>query len=128
MKTRVNWMLIPAMAIGLGACKKKEEVKAPEAPAAVVEAPSNGVAAPVVEAVSPKIGAEERAAKLGFAKHLPQDTEAVISFYNGTKIASRFKGTKLWKLIQGQMGGVAGIAAEELPLDEIFGITTLELG
>ncbi len=113
MKTRVNWMLIPAVAIGLGACKKKEEVKAPDAPAAVVETPSNGVAAPAVEAISPKIGPEERAAKLGFAKHLPQDTEAVLSFYNGTKTASRFKGTKLWKLVQEQMGGFAGIAEDD---------------
>ena len=111
-------MLIPALAIGLGACKKKEEVKAPEAPAAVVEAPSNGVTAPVAEAISPKIGPEERAAKLGFAKHLSQDTEAVISFYNGTKTASRFKGTKLWKLVQQQMGGGAGIGPDEPQLDD----------
>lgn len=111
-------MLIPAMAISLGACKKKEEVKAPDAPAAVVEAPSNGVTAPVVEAISPKIRPEERAAKLGFAKHLPQDTEAVISFYNGTKIANRFKGTKLWKLVQEQMGGGAGIGPDEPLLDD----------
>jgi len=111
MKTRANWLLIPALAIGLGACNKKEEVKAPSAPAAVATTPSNKVAAPVAEAVVPKLGAEERAAKLGFAKHLPQDTEAIVSFYNGTKTFNRLKGTKLWKLVQEQTGGLMGMPA-----------------
>ncbi|MES2922607.1 MAG: hypothetical protein V4819_13730 [Verrucomicrobiota bacterium] len=113
MKTRANWLLIPAVAIGLGACKKKEDVKAPDAPAAVATTPSNEAPAAVAEAVVPKLGAEERAAKLGFAKHLPQDTEAILSFYNGTKTANRVKGTKLWKLIQEQTGGLMGMPAGE---------------
>ncbi len=118
MKTRANWLLIPALAIGLGACKKKEEVKAPDAPAAVAETGKGDQEAPPTVTTTPKIGPEERAAKLGFAKHLPQDTEAILSFYNGTKIANRVKGTKLWKLVQEQMGGVAGIAADEPAIGE----------
>ena len=115
MKTRVNWLLIPALAIGLGACKKKEEVKAPDAPPVVATTPPSKVATPVAEAVMPKLGAEERAAKLGFAKHLPQDTEAILSFYNGTKMANRAKGTKLWKLVQEQTGGLMGMPGGEPP-------------
>ncbi len=113
MKTRVNWLLIPALAIGLGACKKKEDVKTPAAPAAGATTSSNDVATPVAEAVVQKLGAEERAAKLGFARHLPQDTEAILSFYNGKKIANRAKGTKLWKLVQQQTGGLMGMPADE---------------
>ncbi len=118
MKTHANWLLIPALAIGLGACKKKEQVKAPEAPPAVAATPSNGEPTPAAEAVVPKLGPEERAAKLGFAKHLPQDTEAILSFYNGTQTANRVKGTKLWKLVQEQMGGLGGIGADEAAEDD----------
>jgi len=106
MKNRANWLIIPAVALGLGACNKKEEAKAPEAPAAVAETPAKPTPAPAP--VVPKVPAvtpEQRAAKLGFAKHLPQDTEVVLSFYNGTKTADRVKSTKLWKLVQAQMGG-----------------------
>lgn len=105
--------MIPAVAIGLGACKKKEVVKAPDAPATVAEAPSPQVPGKAAEAMVPKIGPEERAAKLGFVKHLPQDTEVVLSFYNGTKVANRVKRSNLWKLVQEQMGGVVEIADEE---------------
>ncbi|MES2659406.1 MAG: hypothetical protein V4689_12370 [Verrucomicrobiota bacterium] len=112
---RANWLLIPALALGLGACKKKEEVKAPDAPAAVAESPGKGdqEVPPTAPAV-PKIGVEERAAKLGFAKHLPKDTEVVLAFYNGSKTADRVKNSKLWKLVEEQMGGVgAGMMAPD---------------
>jgi hypothetical protein len=105
MKKRAIWMLVPAVVLGLGACGKKEEAaKAPAAPSPV-EAPAQPepeAPAPVVEA--PALSVEERAAKLGFAKYLPQDTEAVISFHNGTKAASRVKGSRIWKLVEEQMG------------------------
>ena len=39
MKNRANWLLIPAVALALGACKKKEEVKTPVSPPAVAETP-----------------------------------------------------------------------------------------
>lgn len=98
-------MLVPAVVLGLGACGKKEEAaKAPAAPSPV-EAPVQPepeAPAPVVKA--PALSVEERAAKLGFAKHLPQDTEVVMSFHNGTKAASRVKASKLWKLVEKQMG------------------------
>lgn len=98
--------MIPAVALGLGACNKKQEAKAPEAPAAVAESPGKGdPEVPPPAPVVPKVSAEERAAKLGFVKHLPQDTEVVLAFHNGSKIANRVKGSKLWNLVEEQMGG-----------------------
>lgn len=114
MKMRANWLLIPAVALGLGACKKKEEAKAPETPAAVAETPKKEVPpAPAAEVKPATVTPEERAAKLGFVKHLPQDTEVVVAFYNGTKTANRVKSSKLWKLVQKQMGVGAAIDAPD---------------
>ncbi len=106
MKSRANWLIIPAVALGLGACNKKDEVKAPDAPAATAPDASVKNATVVTPAVqTPTVNVDERAAKLGFAKHLTADTEAVISFYNGSKTADRVKNSKVWKLVQEQMGG-----------------------
>lgn len=122
MKKHLNWLWIPAAALSLGACKKKEEVKAPETPAAVAEVPAPVVpeAPPAPPAIPipapppvPAVSVEARAAKLGFARHLPQDAEAVISVYDGSKIASRVKTSKLWKLIQSEMGGGLGMDADD---------------
>lgn len=123
MKKRANWLLIPAVALGLGACKKNEAAKAPDAaaPTATAESPPEVVPVPKTEeAAAPKVSVEERAAKLGFAKHLPQDTEVVMSFYNGSKTADRVKSSKLWKLVQEQMGGGGlGIApAPDMEMDD----------
>ena len=119
MKNRLNWLLIPAMALSLGACKKKEEVKAPAGPSPVAEAQPKAAPAPVAAVAIPKLSVEERAAKLGFVRHLPPDTEVVLAFHNGTKIARRVKATKLWSLVEEQMNGVAPAAApaEEAPAD-----------
>jgi hypothetical protein len=106
MKNRANWLLIPTVALGLGACKKNETVQspaAPEAPAAEVETPPAVVPVPPSEPATPKVGAEERAAKLGFAKHLPQETEVVVSIYNGSQSVERVKSSRLWKLVQNQL-------------------------
>ena len=101
MKLRNFWWLIPASLV-LGACKKKEPSETPGAPAAAESAaeatPSQPEATPVAAALSP----EQRAAKLGFARHLPQDTAAVISLHNGTSHASRIKASKLWQAISGE--------------------------
>jgi hypothetical protein len=103
MTIRSHWKLIPLLALSLGACKKKDEAKAPEVPAAVAQAPSPKAPAPVV--ANPQISAQARADKLGFVKHLPQDTEVVLAYHNGTRIASKVKAGNLWKLIEEQMGG-----------------------
>ena len=97
--------MIPVLAVGFVACSKKEEAKAPTTPATVTQTPTKPGPAPVVVPKVPAVSTEERAAKLGFSRHLPQDTESVLSFYNGTKSAERVKSSKLWKLIEKQMGG-----------------------
>jgi hypothetical protein len=108
MKKRAIWMLVPAVALGLGACKKKEEAKAPEtttppaAEAALKPGESGSAATEAMKA--PALSAEERAAKLGFAKHLPQDTEVVMAFHNGSKTVDRIQASKLWQAIQSEMG------------------------
>ncbi len=113
MKMHASWLLIPAMALGLGACKKKEEAKAPDTKTPVAEAVEQ-VKDAVAAVTGTKIEPEERAAKLGFVRHLPMDTEVVLAFYNGTKVASRVKGSKLWKLVQQQMAGGAAIDEEDI--------------
>lgn len=125
--------MIPAVALSLAACdNKKEEVKAPEpAPAPATPAAPTPPAVPDAPSVPkvPEMSAEERAAKLGFVKHLPKETEVVMAFHNGTKSAERIQSSKLWKLIQTEMGGAMGGGGfgpgdaeemdEELPLPEV---------
>lgn len=118
MKIRANWMVASAVMLSLGACDNKKEAAAPApapAPAPAVASQPAVVAPPsaVTPAATPavKTGAltpDERAAKLGFVKYLPQDTEVVMAFHNGLKIANRLTSSKLGKLIQGQMGMGAG--------------------
>ncbi len=113
MKNTFAWLTILVVGVGLAACKKKEEVTAPQAEKpSVVEKAVEKVAE--VLNLPPKVAtltAEERAAKLGFAKHLTADTDYLVSFYNGKKTADRVKTTKLWKLVQTQLGGGLGVDA-----------------
>jgi hypothetical protein len=83
-------------------------------------------AAPVAPPVK-ELSAEERAAKLGFVRYLPQDTEAVIAVYNGKKIGERAKGMKLWKVIdeqvnQGMMGMGRPMEPQGMPMDPEEGV------
>ncbi len=104
MKKRINWLLVPAVVLSVGACKKKEEASAPTVPTKVVEGVKEAIKEVIPEVKVTKASAEERAAKLGFAKYLPQDTEVVIALHNGTKNVNRVKASKLWKMIENEMG------------------------
>ena len=85
-----------ASAVVLGAVSCKEKPKAIEAPTedhSVIEKVKE-----VKEAITPPaatISNEERAAKLGFAKYLPADTEMVMSVYNAKEATEQFKALKL---------------------------------
>ncbi|KAB2639718.1 MAG: hypothetical protein DVB25_05135 [Verrucomicrobia bacterium] len=59
--------------------------------------------------------------KLGFVRYLPQDTESVISVYNGSKMSERAKKMKLWEAIGQQLGGVMGMGMRRqmMPGDEM---------
>ena len=119
MKMRSLWVALPAVALMSGSCGKKEEAAAPAAPAPVAEqpaVPTPPVApAPAPAPVNPGITAEERAAKFGIVKHLPKDTESFITVYNGSKASKRFKGTKLWELIEEASGGALDMGEEPVP-------------
>lgn len=119
MKKRLIWMMVPALALSLGACGKKEESKAPETPVAAETPIHAPPPAPPVQTAA--ISPEERAAKLGFVKHLPQDTEVVMAFHNGSKTAQRLQASKLWTLIQSEMGMGIGIGPDaEIEMEEDF--------
>ena len=112
MKKRANWLLIPAVALGLGACKEKKTAQTPDAPNNVVETVKKAVAQVIPETTIPKASTEERAAKLGFAKYLPQDTEIVFALHNGTKNIDRIKASKFWKMIEKEISGNNTISEE----------------
>lgn len=92
----------------------------PDPAAAVVERAPGEVSVPAAEVVVPQIGVAERAAKLGFARHLPQDTELVVSYYNGSKTAERLGNSKIWKLVQKQLGvgGAAMFGPGDFDIDD----------
>lgn len=131
MKIQASWGAVAAVALGFGACKHKDEAVAP-APAPVAVPPtvqaSPAAPAPVVKA--PVLSVDERAAKLGFAKHLPQDTEVVMAFQQGKKSGDRITSSKLWKLAQAQMGfGSGAEPAEAAGPPSLFGLEfTIALG
>ncbi|MBC8126131.1 MAG: hypothetical protein H8M99_03140 [Gloeobacteraceae cyanobacterium ES-bin-144] len=105
MKKRAFWFLIPVAFLGLSACdKKKPEVKAPEVPTVAETPVAAAPTPPAPVAKAPVLSPEERATKLGFAQFMPQDTEVVMSFYNGVKSVDRIKSSKIWKAVAMQMG------------------------
>lgn len=107
MKLRPLWLAVPAMALVSGSCEKKTAPTA-EAPAAksaeATPAATPAVPKEPVAPVIPALSADERAAKFGIVKHLPKDTESFLTVYNGSKMSKRFKGTKVWDLIQEASG------------------------
>lgn len=121
MKMRLKWFVVPAVALGLGACKKEQPAAQGETPAAeqpgVLEKAADKVKEVVEEVAKPSVTPEQRSAKLGFAKHLPANTESVLSVHNATKTADRIKGLKFWKLVEDEMGEPApeGAIEEAVP-------------
>lgn len=100
---RTWWSVLPASALVLGSCGKKEEKAAPSAPAEVAGVPAAGTPAvpaetpaPVVKALTPG----ERAAMLGIVGHLSKDTESVMSILDGKEIVTRLKSLKSWEFIR----------------------------
>ena len=96
--------MVSAVALGFVACKHKDEVRPAAAPVAVPPSVMAPPPAPAPVVRTPGLSVEERAAKLGFVKYLPQDTEVVMAFQQGKKSAARITSSKLWKLAQAQMG------------------------
>jgi len=107
------WSVLPASALVLGACGKKEqEAAAPaakEAVAKAVAAVTGETPAPVVKALTPG----ERAAMLGIVGHLSKDAESVMSLYDGKEIVKRLKGLKSWEFIRETAKEEGGTDPEE---------------
>ncbi|MCW1916118.1 hypothetical protein OJ996_21190 [Luteolibacter sp. GHJ8] len=96
---RTWWSVLPASALVLSACGKKEkEESAPPAAGPVAEAVKAvvGNPAPEVKALSPG----ERAAMLGIVGRLSKDTESVLGIYDGKEIVKRLKSLKTWGFIR----------------------------
>lgn len=107
MKKRFNLWMIPAVAVSLAACRKTEEVKPTEPTTEVAPAIPGEAPAPEVKPApeTSKVSIDERAAKLGFAKHLPQDVEALASIHNVNKVSEKLQTSKIWELMASEMGG-----------------------
>ncbi len=95
----------------------KEEVKEEvEEVKEVVEEVKETVVEPVKEA---KLGAEERAAKLGFAQYLPAETEMLLTVYNSKDTFERFKGLKLYGFMENAFG-MNAMQEMEMEVEEEF--------
>lgn len=124
MRKQAIWLMIPAVALACSACKKKEVAAPAPQQAAAVEAQAPAANPP---SVTRSLSADERAAKLGFVKHLPKETEVVMAFHNGSKSAARIQSTKLWKLVQSQMGmGMPMAPGGDEEMEEGFEIPDVE--
>lgn len=108
MKIQSHCWVVFAVVLCLGACNKKQEVKAPVAPEEVQEVVEKPVletpSIPAPAAKTTAMSVAERAAMLGFVKYLPQDTEVVMALHQGAKSGARVKSSKFWKFVQMQMG------------------------
>ena len=100
MKAFRPWFtVLPATALVLSGCEKKEQQSAPAAPGEVAQVPGTGApeaAVPAVKALTPG----ERAAMLGIVAHLSKDTESVMALYDGKDIVKRLKSLKTWEFIR----------------------------
>ncbi len=112
MKMQAKWLVLSALLMGLGACGKKEQPAETGSPTPPETVETVAETTPVPEPVIPELpeaDAPDRIAKIGFAKHLPSDTEALVSFYNGAKHVERIQTLKAWTLLTDSiMGGFGG--------------------
>jgi hypothetical protein len=109
------WIALPLSALFFTACKPKEKPATPETPSATPEA-TTGTPAPTPETAKPQtpaLSAAERAAKLGFARHLPADTQCVVSVHNTAQAVKRIKASRLWSIVS-EVSGSPMMGGDEL--------------
>jgi len=90
------FVAVAAVAIGLCACSKEE---AEEAAGDVKEA-AEQVGEEAAEAVETSLSPEERAAKIGFAAHLPKDSDWVMSIQDGRGMVEALRALELWQMLE----------------------------
>jgi len=108
---KLLWLL-PVAVFGVNSCgeKTKETTDQTGEEKSTVEEVVESVKEAVTPEVKPSISVEERAAKLGFAKYLPADTEMMLSVYNSKQAAEQLKALKMYELIA-EYSGMDGMGA-----------------
>lgn len=105
--------------------KPKETTDSTEEEKSVVEEVVDTVEEVVTPSKEASLSVEERAAKLGFAKHLPAETEMLLTVHNAKQSAEQLKALQIYKLIEEGMGMGVGFEQEMLE-DEMLEEEPLE--
>lgn len=111
--------------LGVSSCDKPDTAK-DSIPEKVIEVVKETVAEVVSPEVSASLSDEERAAKVGFAKYLPKDTDAFITVYNAEQAAEQLKALKLYGVIESGMENdmmleeEMDLEIEEVPEEELL--------
>ncbi|MFD2257407.1 hypothetical protein ACFSSA_12050 [Luteolibacter algae] len=107
MKFKYNALCVASVAF-FGAVACKEKPKTTDAAGDSKKSAVEEMVEKVKEVVSPEVEAslsvDERAAKLGFAKYLPANTEVVMSFYNAEESSKQLEALKLYGIIRQNLG------------------------
>ncbi len=117
MKLKHNaWWLVPVVSLSGFSCKEKPKtVESGTEEKSMVDKVVETVKEAVTPGADSKLSAEERAAKVGFAKYLPKDTEALISVYDAKGSAEKLQALEVVGLIMANAGGM-GMGAQELEM------------
>ena len=123
------WIALPLSALIFSACKPKEQAPAADTTTPAAETPAQTATptpatptppTPTPEPPKPQTPAitpAERAAKLGFARHLPADTQCIVSIHNPAQAVKRIKASQLWNVIS-EVSGAPVMGDDDL-LDDL---------
>lgn len=121
------WCFGSAVILGAISCKgKPKTVEAPGKEASIVENVVDKVSDADAPTPATTLSNEERAAKLGFAKYLPADTDLVMSVYNVREASEQFKALKLYGFFEEMQTNMMGEIGEEMPEEEMLEEDLLE--
>ena len=115
MKRCFVWVLAPALIFGAVSCNKKDDGGQSGKPDTPNEAPGTaGSGDPVTPPpAGGSLSAEQRAELVGFARHLPAETEYLVSLHNGSDATKRVMASKVWKTFAQMTGMPGGEVIEE---------------
>lgn len=114
------YSLSAVLVLGAVSCKEKPNaVEAPGEDKSVVEKIVDKVEDVIAPPPKATLSDEERAAKLGFAKHLPADTEMAMFVYNAEQASEQLKALKLYGFFESMSGGGMDGFDEEIIEDVI---------
>ena len=125
MKNIYTFISLLSCALAFAACKDKTETTSPPAPASSGESQSEKPAAPEeptakpVEAGKSAVTPAMRAAKLGFAKHLPKNIAMYDTVINGRKAFDKMLKSPLGAYLVERMEA-EGMSLEELQGNDVF--------